>query len=117
VGSLSFDATNGPVSIDGVAGELRGRLLNGRLHYVGGIGGDVDIEASNARLTLELPAASRFALDAETTGGSVESDFSVAEESGQDEAGRDEAVPNVRLRARHGDIRLVKTRRPAAATV
>jgi hypothetical protein len=112
VGSLNLDATNGPVSIDSVAGELRGSLHNGLLHYAGGIGGDIDIEASNARLTLELPSGSRFALDAETTGGSVESDFSVAEE-----AARDEAVPAVRLRVRHGDIRLVKMRRPAAAAV
>jgi DUF4097 and DUF4098 domain-containing protein YvlB len=107
-GRVEIDTTNGPIELERISGGIQAHALNGPISYEGDLGGDLDLSAHNGGISLRLPAASRFDLDAASARGVVDSEFSV---SGREAAPTD--VYHVKLRTENGPIRLQKLQ-PAA---
>jgi DUF4097 and DUF4098 domain-containing protein YvlB len=105
---VEIDTTNGPIQLQRIGGGIQAHALNGPISYEGDLGGDLDLSAHNGGISLRLPAASRFELDAASARGVVDSEFTV---TGQEGAPAD--VYYVKLRTENGPIRLQKLQ-PAA---
>ena len=70
-GQIAIDqATNGQLTLSNTNGEIayRGSLANGLTNVINSVSGDV---------TIELPAASQFSLAADTSSGTMSSDFAL----------------------------------------
>ncbi|HWC30372.1 MAG TPA: DUF4097 family beta strand repeat-containing protein [Dehalococcoidia bacterium] len=111
-GPVEIEVANGPIHIEEASLAVSAHLLNGAITYRGGLGGDFNLNARHGSIDLQLPAGSRFELDAEAHHGQVHSDFQVAEG-----AGRRDGAHRVRLRTGHGNIHLSEARKPAPAAV
>lgn len=67
-GLMQIETSNAKVSVTGESSSIRAHTSNGAVSYEGSFGdGAQVIETSNASITVSLPAASRFSLDASTS--------------------------------------------------
>jgi DUF4097 and DUF4098 domain-containing protein YvlB len=101
-GAVALTSLNGAVEIKDAGAGVRARTTNGGMRYKGVVRGDLDFEASNGSIRLEVPRDSRFEVDAESEHGRVYSDLAVSETG----PAQDAVLPKVRLRTEHGSIRL-----------
>ncbi len=80
-GDIEFRATNGGVTLTGVAGDVRGRTTNGGLHVElageGWSGSGMDVETTNGGITLLVPEDYSAELEARTTNGGIDVGFPV----------------------------------------
>lgn len=112
-GPVDIEARSGDVTLLNMAGALRLRGNSGSVALRGAIQHDVEIETGSGGICLEVDPAFPFYIDAQTASGSIHSDLSpwdhapVASERG----------PSVRLRARRGSIRILRTAGQQAGNV
>ena len=80
-GEIRFDAHNGGVSLKRVAGDVSGGTHNGEINaeMMGSVwdGRQLDVWTHNGDITLGMPAGYSAHVQAETTGGRIQSDFPV----------------------------------------
>lgn len=80
-GTIKFDTTNGGVHLKRVAGDVSGTAVNGgiQVELNGGIwdGRQLDVRTQNGGVTVTMPSSYSAHLQAETTNGSIQSDFPV----------------------------------------
>jgi hypothetical protein len=113
-GPFSLDTRSKTVHLEGVTGDVHidDRNATVEVHTKGGPG-NIDITSVHGEIDLNLPAASSFQLDAQSTGGEVQSDFSVNVDNSGNVSNAKGTVgkggPNVRLRADHGTIQIRKS--------
>lgn len=81
-GNADIETTNGKIIIDKLTGEVEARTTNGSIEVdLDAFSGEdeVDLSTTNGSIRLYLPAGSGFEVRAQTTNGSVVSDFDVDE--------------------------------------
>jgi hypothetical protein len=110
-GPTQVRSQNGRISLRDLHAGLLAESENGRIEYEGEIRSDFDLKTENGAILLNVPASSRFELDAESRQGSVECDLSVREER----PASDTPAPKVRLRSGNGGIRIRELVLPGAA--
>jgi hypothetical protein len=103
-GKLDLNTNNGPIAVDGGTGRLElhtsngaievaspravvnAETSNGAIHFRGQLAdGAHTLQTSNGKISVELPSAARFRIDASTSNGSVRNDFALShtEDSGK----------------------------------
>lgn len=131
-GSIDAHATNGPIRVEDATGNValgttNGKIMceatdavvavgstNGQIEFRGSLApGHSSFHTTNGRVTLKLPEALAFRVDARTSNGKVSSDFDV--EPGPDQRGKrligsTGHDPKVEIKARtsNGSIRIVE---------
>ena len=78
-GDLSLESTNGGIAVARSAGSLKAETTNGAIdaELMRLSGGELRLESTNGGVAVRLPRGARFSVDAETSNGSVRSDFPV----------------------------------------
>ncbi len=80
-GSIDAETTSGPISLTEIVEPktVRAKVLSGKIIYDGQIaaGGKYSFESLSGSVSLTIPAASGFDLEAETFSGSISTDFAV----------------------------------------
>jgi DUF4097 and DUF4098 domain-containing protein YvlB len=77
-GKLRFESTNGTLTLKELAGAVEASTTNGSIRAdLGRVEGDLKFETTNGSIALALPHSVRASIDAETTNGTVHSDFEV----------------------------------------
>jgi DUF4097 and DUF4098 domain-containing protein YvlB len=113
-GETRVSTSNGSLDLEGEGVRLSARTSNGRVRVAGSLAdGEHVVETSNGSVEVTLPAATRLALDAETSNGSAESEFAL-DASARDGRGSLRGAtgpdPKVRLtiRSSNGSVRVRK---------
>jgi DUF4097 and DUF4098 domain-containing protein YvlB len=101
-GDVNFAVVNAQVSVTDPDADVSGRAVNGTIEVTGRITGDVSLENAHGSIVLNVPADSRFELDATSQLGSVDSELPVRDES----RGHGDHSPSVSLRSQTGNISL-----------
>ena len=80
-GSIDAETSSGPISLTEISEPktVRAKVLSGKIVYDGQIlaGGKYSFESFSGSVTVTVPAASGFELEAETFSGSISTDFAV----------------------------------------
>lgn len=114
-GPFSLDTRSKAVHLEGLTGDahIDDRNASVEVHTKGGPG-NIDITSVHGEIDLNLPAGSGFQLDAQSTGGEVQSDFgtNLVDNSGNIATAKGtvgKGGSNIRLRADHGTIQIRKS--------
>lgn len=114
-GPAVLETSNGPVRAERIRGAFLASTSNGPIELVLESLSDKDVEAttSNAGITLRLPPSVNARLKADTSNGSVSSDFEVHREGSASRTHLEGTIgsggPLVRLSTSNGSIRLQRT--------
>lgn len=112
-GDIDLETTNGGLKVHGAAGDVRGRTTNGGVSVI--LIGDtwegdgLDLRTTNGGVTIEVPEGYSARFEASTTHGGVRTDFPVMLEQ---QPGRNVALdlgsggPPIRVRTTNGGVRL-----------
>ncbi len=77
-GRLDLKTSNGEIEIEAEEALVDASTSNGRITFRGSLtDGDQRFRTSNGRITITLPAGTRFRIDASTSNGDVTTDFPV----------------------------------------
>lgn len=78
-GPASVDTSGGGISIENVAGKIKGDTSGGSIHaaLLSPLPGDVSLSTSGGGISVSIPADAAFNLDAEASGGGVRCDLPV----------------------------------------
>jgi len=78
-GAINAETSNGPIDVTADKVTVTARTSNGPVRFTGALAqGHSRIDTSNGSIVLNLTAGAQFALDAETSNGSINSDFAVS---------------------------------------
>jgi DUF4097 and DUF4098 domain-containing protein YvlB len=114
VGPLTLSTRSRNVTLDRVAGDVAVTNSNGFVNVTSAPPlGNVTIENRNGDITLTVPEHSSFSVDAQTTDGDLDNDFSLPNQGTDTHKNFTGTVgkggPTLRLSNNHGDIALKKT--------
>ena len=85
-GQMDLNTSNGKIEINSSTGTVHAETSNGAIHFKGKIAdGHHSFRNSNGNIELLLPSDSKFKIDAQTSNGSIDTDFSI---STRDESSR-----------------------------
>jgi hypothetical protein len=77
-GAINVETSNGPIEVTAENSVVEGRTSNGPIHFTGSLAqGSSQLDTSNGKLVVTLPADAQFAVDAETSNAKITSDFAV----------------------------------------
>ncbi|MEO6815226.1 MAG: DUF4097 family beta strand repeat-containing protein [Edaphobacter sp.] len=114
VGPLTLSTRSRNITLDRIAGDVSVTNSNGFVNVTSAPPlGNVTIENRNGDITLTVPEHSSFSVDAQTTDGDLENDFSLPGQGTDTHKNFTGTVgkggPTVRLSNNHGDVALKKT--------
>jgi DUF4097 and DUF4098 domain-containing protein YvlB len=77
-GEMDLNTSNGKIEIASSTGTVHAETSNGAIHFKGKVtDGQHSFRNSNGNIELLLPSDSKFRVDAQTSNGSIETDFSI----------------------------------------
>jgi len=78
-GEMDLNTSNGKIEIASSSGGVHAETSNGAIHFKGKIAdGRHSFSNSNGNIELLLPSDSKFRIDAQTSNGSIDTDFSIS---------------------------------------
>jgi DUF4097 and DUF4098 domain-containing protein YvlB len=115
VGPLTLATRNRNITLDRVAGDVSVTNRNGTVDLTSAPPlGNISIENRNGSVNLTLPEQAGFSVQAETTNGDLENDFSISQQGNEDSNHKTyngvvgKGGPLVRVTTSQGDIALKK---------
>lgn len=114
VGPLALSTRSRNITLDRIAGDVAVTNSNGFVNVTSAPPlGNVTIENRNGDISLTVPEHSSFAVDAQTTDGDLENEFSLPDQGTDTHKNFTGTIgkggPTIRLTNNHGDIALKKT--------
>lgn len=114
VGPLTLSTRSRNITLDRITGDVSVTNSNGFVNLTSAPPlGNVTIENRNGDITLTVPEHSNFSVDAQTTDGDLDNDFSISNQGTDTHKNFTGTIgkggPTVRLTTSHGDIALKKT--------
>jgi DUF4097 and DUF4098 domain-containing protein YvlB len=114
-GKLALRTSNGDIDVQSDDAVVDAETSNGNVLFAGSLGdGDHVFQTHNGKITLSLPAAARFRIDAETKNGKIDSDYRIkiaqrrTHATMQGSTSDDSAAARIKVRTANGSIELRK---------
>jgi hypothetical protein len=77
-GTINAETSNGPIDLTAENATVTARTSNGSIRFTGALAqGRSQLNTSNSRIVVSLPATAQFAIDADTSNAKISSDFAV----------------------------------------
>jgi hypothetical protein len=85
-GSIAAETSNGRIDVTADSATLNARTSNGSVHFSGSLAqGRSQLNTSNGRIMVTLPASAQFAVDADTSNAKISGDFAVTAQDFSDD--------------------------------